>query len=309
MKKEAVMSELYSLQKLTERNIRLFLKDKMTVFFALLAPLIALLLYFAFLRNIQLSGIKNLFSQGVDADEALISGFIDMWLVSSVLAVSCMTVALNSMLVMVADKRDGKFKDFLVSPIKPYIITLSYFFAFFIVTVVIVLIIFALSCIYLAATGSFHLSFNDFIEFLGIIILSCFSSVLILTVIMGLFRSSSASGGFSGIFSSMIGFFTGAYIPINQFDTSLQYIANVLPGSHSAALLRNVLMRGVLDKLTKDMPDIVRETMAGEYSFSLNFFGKNIGTDAMYIYLAASVVVFFVVNLLVERYKKKKMFM
>ena len=40
--------------RLTVRNLKLFLKDKMQVFFSLLAPLIVLFLYVAFLGDVQM---------------------------------------------------------------------------------------------------------------------------------------------------------------------------------------------------------------------------------------------------------------
>ena len=44
---------------MTCRNIKVFFKDKMTVFFSILAPLIVFLLYILFLRDTYLSGMER----------------------------------------------------------------------------------------------------------------------------------------------------------------------------------------------------------------------------------------------------------
>ncbi|MDR1939552.1 MAG: ABC transporter permease [Clostridiales bacterium] len=304
-------SDLFAVSRLIRRNVGSFLKEPMTVFFSLLSPLIILLLYALFLRGIQVDGIAATLG-GTGVSSAKVGALVDCWLVSSLLSISCLTVALNSMLVMVSDKGGGKLKDFLVSPVKPSILTISYFLSFFIITVAIAFILFAVCLVYLAAAGAFFLSLGDALSLIGLIVLSCFSSVTVLMLVMGFFKSSSASGGFSGIFSAMIGFFTGAYMPISTFPLGVQYAANILPGSHSTALFRNILMNGAINRIADGLPDKhFAETFISNiqttYSFKLNFFGTDMNTGMMYAYLAASVVIFFILNIVAEKYKKKKM--
>lgn len=64
------MTAFNSLMRLTLRNIKVFVKDKANVFFALMAPLIVLALYVLFIGRMQADGIKEALDQfGVSADD------------------------------------------------------------------------------------------------------------------------------------------------------------------------------------------------------------------------------------------------
>jgi multidrug/hemolysin transport system permease protein len=289
------------------RNIKLFLRDKATVFFSVLSPFIILFLYLAFLRTLQVDGVKAI-SVNFPVDEKLILSLMDSWLISSLLAVSCLTVALNSLLVMVTDKSEGKFKDFLVSPVKSRLITLSYFLSSLMITLLIVFLVFIVSIIYLVATNEFYLSVTAVIQCLGMILISCISAVLMLMLIVGLFKSHPAVGAFGGVFSSLIGFVIGAYMPPSTFAVGIQYVINIFPGAHSAAIFRNVLMAGALNSLAEVVPAATIEILKSAYSFDLKFFGADVGALIMFIYLTGSAVIFLAVNLITERIKKRKMY-
>ena len=56
---------------LIKRSLNIFLKDKMSVFFSLLAPLIVLAVYVLFLADIQVDAVKSNF-ENVPIDDKLI---------------------------------------------------------------------------------------------------------------------------------------------------------------------------------------------------------------------------------------------
>ena len=81
-----------------------FFKDKGMFFTSLITPVILLVLYSAFLGEVY----RESFTAGIPADadisEGLIDGLVAGQLVSSILAVSCVTVAFCSNFLMVQDK-------------------------------------------------------------------------------------------------------------------------------------------------------------------------------------------------------------
>jgi len=306
---DSFIASFRSVALLTRRNVQLFFKDRLTVFFSFLSPIIILVLYLGFLRNIQMEGVRGAFPEGFAPDAKAISAFVDAWLISSILSVSALTVALNSMHVMVADRGTGKIKDFLVTPVRSWVLTISYFLSFLFVTLLVEVLMFMLACVYLVASGSWYMSTADALTAFGLLLLSCLSSVCILMLIMGFFRSQAAAGGFSGIFSALIGFITGAYMPTSSFALGMQYVMNIVPGSHSSALFRILFMRGVLAKLTDGYPPDAAAELSHAFSLRLNFFGTQIDSPVMWAYLAASVVAALALNLIVEKQKKKRMFL
>ena len=111
------MSILFSLRK---RNIKLFFKDKGRFFTSLITPAILLVLYRTFLGNIY----KQSIPESLGLSDKIVSGFAGAQIISSMLAVSCVTVAFCSNFLRVQDKANGTIKDFRISPAKPSILSL-----------------------------------------------------------------------------------------------------------------------------------------------------------------------------------------
>ncbi len=134
---------------ITKRNIQLFFKDKGMFFSALITPIILLVLYTTFLGNVYHDSFVSALPEGFSISEKIINGTVGGQLCSSLLAVCCVTVAFCSNLLMVQDKTSGARKDFLVTPVKKSILSLSYYFASLITTLIISYIAVAASFIYI----------------------------------------------------------------------------------------------------------------------------------------------------------------
>ena len=83
---------------LLKRNIKLFFKDKGMFFTSLITPAILLVLYATFLANVYRDSFTANLPQGVTLPERVIEGLVGGQLVSSLLAVSCITVAFCSLI-------------------------------------------------------------------------------------------------------------------------------------------------------------------------------------------------------------------
>ena len=119
---------MQTIKTLIKRNTKLFFKDKGTFFTSLITPIILLVLYVTFLGNIYRdSFISSL--NGIPVSDEIVGGFVGAQLFSSLLAVSCVTVAFCSNFLMVQDKANGTVKDFRIAPIKSSVISLSYYVA------------------------------------------------------------------------------------------------------------------------------------------------------------------------------------
>ncbi|MPM49002.1 hypothetical protein SDC9_95730 [bioreactor metagenome] len=56
------------------------------------------------------------------------------------------------------------------------------------------------------------------------------------------FKSNNAFATASTIIGTVIGFLTGIYLPIGQLPNAVQWVIRVFPPSHSAVLIRQVVM-------------------------------------------------------------------
>lgn len=122
---------------LIKRNIKLFFKDKGMFFTSLITPAILLVLYVTFLGNVYRSSFEESLPDAFELSENLMNGLIGGQLISSILAVSCVTVAFCSNFLMVQDKVNGSIKDLRISPVKSSALSLSYYIATLISTLLV----------------------------------------------------------------------------------------------------------------------------------------------------------------------------
>lgn len=269
---------------LVERSLKIFLKDKASVFFSLLAPLIVLGLYLLFLGDIQTDGIKAAF-EGAPIEEKSLKNFVDAWMLAGVVSVACVTVSFSVQGITVQDREKGVLNDMLASPISRGIIDISYLISNFVVTLCICLIVLAVAFVYVAITG-WTLSFIDVVLLISLTIMSVLSASVISTLVGLAFRTSSQHSAFVGIISAVIGFVMGAFMPLSAFPKGVQYVTLFVPATYSAALYRNLFMRGALEKIDAALPG-AGNGLKGSFSMELDFFGKTIGTDMQAVIFAA----------------------
>lgn len=269
---------------LVERSLKIFLKDKASVFFSLLAPLIVLGLYLLFLGDIQTDGIKAAF-EGASIEEKLLKNFVDAWMLAGEVSVACVTVSFSVQGITVQDREKGVLNDMLASPISRGIIDISYLISNFVVTLCICLIVLAVAFVYVAITG-WALSFVDVVLLIALTIMSVLSASVISTLVGLAFRTSSQHSAFVGIISAMIGFVMGAFMPLSAFPKGVQYVTLFVPATYSAALYRNLFMRGALEKIDAALPG-AEDGLKDSFSMELDFFGKTIGADMQAVIFAA----------------------
>ncbi|MBE7076193.1 MAG: ABC transporter permease [Clostridiales bacterium] len=298
-----------SLYVLVKRNITLYMKDRMTVMFSVLAPIIVLLIYILFLGDLQVESISGMLGEyGLEGvlQKSDIQALINNWMIAGVMGVSCVTVAINANIVMVRDKMNGSINDILASPVKRWVIYASYIISCFLITFCICLIVLLLSIVYLAATGGLMLSFVDFLSIFGSTILSTLSSAFLATLICSFIKSTGTLAALNGIFGTAMGFLIGAYLPFSMMPKFMQYMACFIPGTYSAGLFRNFFLKGVLSNFSAKLPpeSNIIETLMENYSIRLELFGTEISAGYMALALIFAIVLF--ASLLLIFYSNKK---
>lgn len=293
-------NNLLSLASLVRRNIGIFLKDKMMVFFSVLTPMLVLILYIVFLGDMQVGNIINALKDvGLEElgkeNAPLLQAVINNWMIAGVLGVSCVTVALNACTMMVRDRATRNINDVLAAPVKRWVLYSSYIISCFIITFCICFAILILSVVYLACSGGLMMNFLGFLSAAGVILLSVASSSVILVLIISFIKSESALTAFSGFFSAAIGFFMGAYLPFNMMPKAVQYVSYFIPGTYGAGLFRNIFMQGPMRKLISIIPpdklELLQNGLLQDYSIDMNFFGHTVRAGHMVLALGIFIVI------------------
>ncbi len=299
-------SELKKLSALINRNVKLYFKDKMTFFVSLLTPLILVVLFLTFLKGVYANTITSLLPKGIEISKSSIEAFCGGWLFSSIVAVSCVTVAFCSN-IMVIDKINKSIQDLNITPVKKSTLLISYFISNFFTTFLICVIVLVISFVYLACVG-FFLTFSDVLMLLiSTLCMSLFGSLM--SSLVGLFISSQgAQTAVSTLVSSMYGFISGAYMPISQFGVGIKDFLSFLPSTHGTILFRQYYMNGVINHLqTVDkVPSDVAEKIRLAFDGKLILFNTEIPTWALFTVLIGSCVLILGLYILFSHLSKRK---
>lgn len=300
------MTGLFSL---TARNIKLYFKDKGLFFSSLITPMILLVLYGTFLKNVFTDSFRSaLAAAGADVSDAVIDGCVGGQLISSLLAVSCVTVAFCSNLMMIKDKTSGARHDLTITPVKPGALALGYYLATLSSTLIISFAALAVSFCYLAAVGWYLSALDVVLIVLDVFLLTMFGTAL--SSCVNFFLSTDGQASAVGtIVSAGYGFICGAYMPISGFSAGLQKVLSFLPGTYGTSLLRRHAMRGVFAEMSESgFPNEVMDAVRDSVDCNLYFSGHRVEEGTMYLILIGAIVlfigVFVAMNILSGRKKR-----
>ena len=298
-----------TLNALIHRNVKLFFKDKGTFFTALITPIILLVLYATFLYNVYEDSFLQALPENLAFDEKVIKGLVGGLLLSSLLAVSTVTVPFCAHLCAVQDKVTGARGDFDVSPAKPKTIAFAYYFSTVFNGLIISLVATALGMVYLAFTG-WYLSFLDALLFVvDTCLLVLFGSALAGLVCYPLTTQGQLSA-VGTIVSSGYGFICGAYMPISQFGAVIRNTVAFLPGTYGTSLLRNHALAGAYRAMTaQGFPPEAIQGIRDTADCNLYFFGNQVQVWQSYLVLIGAIVLltggYILLNILSDKKRRK----
>lgn len=291
---------------LIRRNSKLFFKDKAMFFTSLITPIILLILYTTFLGNVYKQSFLSAIPTGFELSEKLINAVVAGQLVSSLLAVCCVTVSFCSNMLMVQDKVSGARADLTVTPVNKSTLAVSYYISTLISTLAICVAASVICFIYLSNIG-WYLSFKETVLFLLDVILLVMFGTALSSIINFFLNSQGQISAVGTIVSAGYGFICGAYMPVSSFSAGLQKVISFLPGTYGTGLLRNHALNGVFRELSEmGMPKEFVTAFKDSIDCNLYFFDKCISIEAMYAVLCCSVVVLVLAYIILNVAVKKR---
>lgn len=296
---------------LVRRHMLVLFRNKIRMFFTVIAPLIIFAVYILFLRDLELDGVKSAIleintSLGLTlnyADHAkTIETVVDSWMLSGIIAISTITVSLQTNNIIVNDKENGVNRDFVSSPVGKGVLIASYFLYNFIVTVIICFIFLMVCLIYLACLGELVISFGDFMQILGILLYSSVSSVLFTVFICSFIKRDATMGSVIMIFSTAVGFIMGAYMPLGMMPPWVSNICGFFPGTYTCSMLRYSFMATPLSVLGGELAGVAGgselvQSVVGDFGYNLEFFGASIEPGYQALALALFSLLLIIVNI------------
>ncbi len=278
------------------RNLKVFFKDKSSVFFSLLAVFIIIGMYALFLGDVwsnsmsELSGVRFL---------------MDSWIMAGVLAVTSVTTTMGAYGIMVQDKEKKITKDFAASPVGYRNILGGYIIGAVVIGIIMSLITLVLAELYILAGGGELMSLSALLKVLGLIVLGTLCNSSIVLFLVSFFKSNNAFATASTIIGTLIGFLTGIYLPIGQLPESVQLVVKCFPVSHGAVLFRQVMMEAPIAASFNGAPVQTVSEFENMLGVTLKFGDATVTPITSVVVLLATAAVFYTLALFSISRKQK----
>jgi multidrug/hemolysin transport system permease protein len=298
------------LGKLIKRHLLVFVYNRMRVFYTLMVPFIIFAIYIFFLRDLELTTITPMLTEyGLSTTDKTLGNYIntlvDTWMLSGIIAMSTITVSLQTNNIIVSDKENGINRDFASSPVSNSMLIMSYFVSTFIITLSVCFIFLLVCLIYLAALGEFLITFVNFLSILGILIYVTINSVLFTVFICSFVSHDSTMASIITIVSTAIGFLIGAYMPLFMMPTWVQNVCAFIPGTYGCALFRFAFMANPISEMSNYIVNVLQvesgsaliAELTGNFGYNVSFFGINVNQQYQAAVLTGFTILLLVLNI------------
>ncbi|MCE5235900.1 MAG: ABC transporter permease [Clostridiaceae bacterium] len=272
------------MRRLILRNLRVYFRDRLSVFFSLLSVIITYLMYLLFLGDVWSNGVPD-----VEGARAMMGS----WIMAGLLTIASVTTTLSAASTMVDDLANKIRKDFEASPISRAALAGSYMLSSFLVGAAMTLIGLVLAEAYIVYNGGELLSLFALLKLTGVILLSTLSSTAFFIFLFTFLKTNAAVGTVSTLAGTLIGFLTGIYIPIGELPEAVQGVVKALPVSHAAVLMRQIMMEKPLATVFAGAPQEVVNEVLEEFGLRFSVNGSVLPAYISVLILAATAAVFF----------------
>ena len=294
-----------SLGALIRRNVKLYFKDKGMFFTSLITPMILLVLYSTFLGNVYRDSFVSAIPPLVQLPNKLINATVGGQLISSLLAISCVTVTFCCNMLMVQDKVTGARRDLMMTPAKPSMLALGYYLATLVSSAIVCLVATGCCLIYLSQVG-WYMTIGDVLAMLLDAMLLVLFGAALSSAINFFLSSQGQISAVGTVVSSGYGFICGAYMPISNFSAGLQKVLSFLPGTYGTSLLRNHALAGVFREMDAlGLPAEIISGIRDSVDCNLYFFGSEVHTGMMYLIMIAGIAVLLGAYVLLNALKRR----
>lgn len=290
-----------TLLRLSVRNVKVYLRDRASVFFSFLSVLIIIGMYALFLGDSTERSIQNSIGSAVEG----VRWLVDSWIMAGILVVNSLTVTLGALGVLVDDESRKRLGAFLVAPIKRRTLVYGYLTSAMLVGLLLGMVTLLASQLYIVVKGGEFLSLPSLALAAALQVLNVFSSGCIVFFFVSFVRTPGAFGTLSTLMGTLVGFLAGIFMPIGAMPAAVQAVMKFIPLTHAAALMRQVYMEAPLNAVFEHAPEGVREEVETVLAVRLFMRGESVGVPLMLGIVAGAGLIFLVLSVL--RFRRRKL--
>lgn len=302
------MREIYYLLK---RNMLLYIRDYVSVFFSVLSMLIVLALMVIFLGNMNSENVVDALAEfggvrDIAADEKNASYLIQMWTLAGILEVNAVTITLTVMGTMVQDEVKNRLASFYMAPVRRIKIALGYILSSWIVGIVMCVLTFVLGEIYMAVCGHPLLHAADCLKLLGMIVINTFTYASLSYLLALFIHSESAWSSIFTIIGTLVGFVGAIYLPMSMLPEGVSRVLKCLPVLHGAAMMRTVCTEDAITKTFDGLPPIAGDMFREQMGVSVFMNDQEITVQYQLLFMILCAIIAIIVSAWISKGRKLK---
>lgn len=294
---------------ITVRNLRLYFRDKGSIFFSLLSMIIVIGLMVFFLGDMNIDAMTELLGQfpgrdaAADADNA--RRLVLAWTCAGILSINAVTVTLAVYSVMIKDRVNGKLGSIYTSPVSRLAITAGYIAAAWVASLIMCILTLAISELYGMVKGLEVYSLMTHIRLLGMIMVNSFTYAAFMYLIALIAKTEGAWNGIGTVVGTLVGFLGGIYIPIGTLSNTVGKIMKCTPVLYGTAMFRNVMTSDIVDTTFAGVPEDVIQEYRKVMGISLSVGGHGLEMMEELLILLVCGILFLSIGVWVLTHSKK----
>ena len=257
---------------LVKRNLKLFLRDRATVFFSFLSTIILVSLYFLFIARSYTLGMDNPEMGGIalKLTEQSKNFLVYLQMMAGVLVLNSMSLATGVFGTIAKDFEEKRIDGFMLTPISTIKMITSYFLTGVLTSFVLNVFTWTLSTVIIGAVTGYWINFGIFFAVILVLFVASLISSGIMLLITSLVKSSAAIGVVGGVSGTFFGFLCGIYMPYSGLGEGTKMIGSFLPFTHLTIWLKQVVLNDAFAQL--EITGEMKTVLNGDF-----FSAENIG--------------------------------
>ena len=231
---------------LTKRNIRLFLRDRATVFFSFLSSVILVALYFLFIANFFMQGFVQSNSELSTSD---INFVVYLQMMAGVLILNSLSLSLGAFITAAKDFENRRVDNFLLTPLSAGKLLVSYLLSGFAVSFTLNALTWCGAALLIGILTEQFITAATLFTGFGVLAAASAISGVIMLLITAVIRSSGALGVISGISGTFLGFLCGIYVPYAGLGEGTAKAGSLLPYTHLTIWFKQIVLGDAFERL------------------------------------------------------------
>ncbi|MCL2343915.1 MAG: ABC transporter permease [Firmicutes bacterium] len=276
---------------LARRSIRLFLRDRMAVFFSFLSTLILVALYFLFIAQMFVRGMTD---AGFPLSGGAQNFLIYLQMMAGVMILNSMSLSNGVFSTIADDFKSRRVDSLLLTRAHSSELLLSQYISGLFVSFALNLLTWAAAFFLIGLLTGYWVTAGAFFAVAGILAIASLISAALMSLITALVKSPAALGVIGSLAGTFLGFLCGIYIPYSNLGKTTQAVGSVLPFTHLVIWLKRTVLTDAFHVL--NVPADQANTLLSQDFFSaksIGFLGLDVPLWGMLIFCGVFALVCF----------------